>query len=248
MKSQSLKNLSFFLVNVLGIFFWLYFVFHRRFAEIHIQIPGIHLPIFVGEILLAICFCFVVVKWLLQKPQFHRTFILIVLYGLWLVVKVLQGYFVDGPLALRNAALFYYPAFILIGYQLYKDCQLRQWYIYLLLFFIAATQIRFNDLGGYVVLPLALLYVALSLKIANRWTKIAFFVALLFLFSFKDIFDGSRSHMIGIFVSLGYLSLAFCTLIIQSQRRPLLIATIVFIVAAGSFGLYKFAFHRPKSP
>ena len=34
----------------------------------------------------------------------------------WLLSKALAGYLSGGLLALRNAALFYYPLFALVGY------------------------------------------------------------------------------------------------------------------------------------
>jgi len=81
-----------------------------NFAEIHLAVPGLDFPVFIGEIVLILCGLLVVsmgpVRFLRLMTRPWPLFALG--FGLWILVKALTGYAVYGPLALRHAAMFYY--------------------------------------------------------------------------------------------------------------------------------------------
>lgn len=88
----------------------------RVFAQLHITLPFLDFPVFVGELLLVCCFLllFIKHKTVGLKLNFQRNkgvVLFLFFYGTFVLVKALYGYFHHGPLALRNAALFYYPYF-----------------------------------------------------------------------------------------------------------------------------------------
>jgi hypothetical protein len=111
---------------------YLFLVFRSAFAEMNVNFPttGFHIPllpfpIFVGEIAL-IAFGLI---WLIDnRPQLW-----LVVYALWVLLEAAWGYIHIGPYALRNAALFYYPAFAVITYT--YGVNQKRFKLYSILFF-----------------------------------------------------------------------------------------------------------------
>ena len=114
--------IDFFGLCSIGVLSLGYVEFVRGFAEQHIQFPFLNFPIFVGEILLFLCFALFVVKYRYKGHLKHFTswHYLIFFYLVFVILKAIHGYFTHGPLALRHAALFYYPAFAVFGYSFFR--------------------------------------------------------------------------------------------------------------------------------
>ena len=111
----------------LSIFYLLYSMFGSTFAELNIQLPFLDFPIFVGEVLLGVCLAILLInrrEWWKELNLKYRWAIII--FICWLLVKAVHGYLTFGPLAFRNAALFYYILFALISYVFFKKFRLSQ--------------------------------------------------------------------------------------------------------------------------
>ena len=121
---------------ILGIGCYLYSIFGSDFAEANIQLSFLNFPIFVGEILLAICLILLLIKWKVISLRFNHLHYLLFVYCGFLLFKVFYGYSHWGPLALRHAALFYYPFFAVIGYYFYNESFFRSYKIKTILLMI----------------------------------------------------------------------------------------------------------------
>lgn len=97
-------------------------LFISKFAEIHLKIPGLNFPIFIGEILLFTCIVLVFVKGGRRLFKTKKVSVPVLLIGLFcfILIKAFWGYVWWGTLALRNAALFYYPFFAFLAYYFYR--------------------------------------------------------------------------------------------------------------------------------
>ena len=95
-------------------------IFFSAFAKIHLTVTSLPFPIFIGEILLFICFAFFLKVSRDAKLFSQRSILLLGLYFAWVIFKSLINYCYDGPLTARNAALFYYPIFAVFAYCFYQ--------------------------------------------------------------------------------------------------------------------------------
>jgi len=103
-----------------------YALYSRYFAQLNLKLPFFDFPVFIGEILLGMCLLLLAVKWFLFGSQINASRKKLYISGiagymLFLMVKTAAGYVSFGPLALRNAALFYYPLFALIAFEFYDE-------------------------------------------------------------------------------------------------------------------------------
>lgn len=109
-------------LGLLGAYAFLSSFLINHFAELHVTIPRLPFPIFVGELLFGICLVLTVLVWragaLPPFPAWIRW--ALGALGLFVLLKAAVGYWRWGPLALRNAAMFYYAFFALFGSALYE--------------------------------------------------------------------------------------------------------------------------------
>ena len=118
-KERLSKIIDWIALCVLGIFCYLYSIFYSYFAELNIQLPFLDFPVFMGEILLGFLAVLFLLKLKTTPVRFNRWHYLLLVYLLFILVKAFYGYLKWGPLAFRNAALFYYPFFAVSGYYFY---------------------------------------------------------------------------------------------------------------------------------
>ena len=111
-KEEKIKYIDYAGMYAIGLWCFFYILFKAYFAEIFIKLKFLNFPIFMGEILIPFCILLLLVKWWLERPKIDGPFILCLVYLMFVVIKGLAGYFEYGPLAFRNAALFYYLIFI----------------------------------------------------------------------------------------------------------------------------------------
>jgi len=197
-------QLDCFILIVIGIFSLLYSVFFVNFAEVHIQLPFLNFPIFVGEFLLAFCFIALLIKWKITKQRFTLGHYLLFAYVTFFIFKAMYGYIKWGPLALRHSALFYYPLFAVIGYYFYNPKMFRPVikiflaYVFLLMIW----QHRFHDYFLITYIALALL---LILEFDKMWHRYIFLALLLIVIPYSKFFQPNRSFIVGFFSSLFFL-------------------------------------------
>ncbi len=225
------QNIDFIGLGSAGIVCFLYSLFWSNFAELHIALPFLDFPIFVGEILLFWCIVLLALKWKTAGFKFDRKYWLLVLYGVWVLYKAAHGYFEWGPLALRNAALFYYPFFAFAGYHFYRKDFFNQKVIYMLFIILAAAKIAAGaSFIYYFSTPYLMLSIFLILKMQVKKIRYLAFATLIYSFSFKDFFDGSRSFLIANFAVLLFLFFAYVFGVLKIRRIIKISGLISFLL------------------
>jgi len=219
----------------------MYSIFTSSFAELHIQLKFLEFPIFIGEILLSACLIFLIIRWitLYKGDQLHLTrwHYFSLLYVIWVLIKAFHGYVTYGPLAFRNAALFYYPWFLMIGFYLYPNIKFSETgklICLLILMFLLIELVRSYYIWAYLALS-----VVIALHLENKWIKrigISIFMCMTFL-KFKYFFVGSRSHVVGMIVVFLFLvSFGIPILVNKFKTRTIILATfLITIVFVGGF-------------
>ena len=196
-----------FILVLIGSFF--YTVKRSDFAEISIQLPFLTFPIFIGEILLGVCLMLLLIKWIMSPPQFKSVQIFLFgFYVIWILGRALPGYFSYGPYALRNAALFYYPFFALIGYCVHRKEFFNQVTIILLLLSIILTGIL-KSYFGYFVMAYYLVYWILVFNLENKWLRYSAMALFFVLFPLNILFIDGRAFAVGAFIAILYLIFMF---------------------------------------
>ncbi|MCB9771895.1 MAG: O-antigen ligase family protein [Candidatus Omnitrophica bacterium] len=227
-------------LTLLGLSCYLYSIFSRNFAEWYIQIPKLDFPIFIGEIVLFTSSVLIITaNYRTLLPKLPKWLWLLLAYGLWLLTKTILGYCYGGPLALRTAALFYYPLFALIGYWVF-DTKFFQGKTLIVLFTILVGSLLLNKVDLYYIFTYGMLVLAMSIGIKNKWFKILGFATIAFQFFFLQVFwANSRSHMVGITLGSFFLLCYFLYLKANvTSKIRIGIATIsigIFILCAIQF-------------
>jgi len=205
----------------IGIFSLGYIVIVRPFAELNIQLPFLNFPIFIGEILLLICLCLFVLKGNVQLNKKHYW---IIGYFVFVIVKALYGYVIFGPLALRDAALFYYPAFIIFAISFYR----RNFFDYekggliiAIIVFLFVSQLY----DGYWLLTCISLALILSYTYPIKTIRYLLFGTLFLTIPYVAFFATSRMMLLANFVTSIYLVIGL--FLILKVKKPIKIGIVV---------------------
>ena len=188
---------------ILGVFCLLYSIQSKAFAEIHVEPAFLDFPIFVGEWLLLFCILLaVVIFWIGPKTNKSPLFLLLLYLG-WLLVKTFVGYKEGGPLALRNAALFYYPFFAVASYSFYHESFFRnEGWLWILLLSSVDVLVHFNF--SYL-LPALILYLTFIDTLPQTLLKaMALFIFPLLFYRHPELLNNGRAHFIGMCAVLFY--------------------------------------------
>ncbi len=185
-------------LSLIGVFCLCYAVFISRFSELHINLKFLNFPIFVGELLLGCCLILFFIRYRLSPFRLESWHYAMLAYTSWVLVKAFWGYISYGPLAFRNAALFYYVLFAVIAYYFFRKEWFSQKIIIGLLIILAAIKITL-EFSPYFLLTSLGLFLVLLLSVKNKWFK-CIFLALFFYFLlhfsfFKDSKSGLMSNM-----------------------------------------------------
>jgi hypothetical protein len=108
-----------------------YVLFGASFAQLRLEFSFLNFPIFIGEILLGLTSLLFIVKSVVLMPDTHsssrqkwelgRWGWILGAYLFFILLKAFCGYHAWGPLAFRDAALFYYPFFAVFGYSFWSQ-------------------------------------------------------------------------------------------------------------------------------
>ena len=213
-----------------------YVLLKRDFAKIHLDLPFLNFPVFIGEILLLLYVLLLALRWI-EQSFFNCFYLFALAYFIWLEIKTINGYLTWGPLALRHAALFYYPFFFLVGYTFFSRAAFTRPVI-LSLFSIIIGIFLYGHYDIYWTLTLACLGLTLILGVkTKKWViRMALVLALttpyVFLFKIpRMMFVANTASLLFLMGSLWYL--------LEIKRSVKI--TIVAVLAVGILiGSYKF--------
>jgi len=96
-------------------------IYTKTFAQLNVRLPFLDFPIFTGEILIGICIVLFGFYRMIERPKFSIWDAGVLGIVGWILIKAIHGYWIYGPLALRNAALFYYVLFAFLGYHFFRN-------------------------------------------------------------------------------------------------------------------------------
>lgn len=191
---------------LIGICCYFYSIYAADFAELNVQLPFLDFPIFIGEILLFICVLLMGILFFKSPPRLNDPVsIAVIFYGAWVLLKALTGYLSMGTLSLRNAALFYYPFFALIGYIIFErefwkgrgGCVV---FIGILVILLAA---KINDFYIFTYSMLALAYAA---RANLTWVRLAVVLIVAWhWYHSRFLLCSARSHLLGIAAAVIFL-------------------------------------------
>ena len=221
----------------IGLFSLGYVLFSRLFAELHIQLPFLDFPIFVGEILLFICWLLFLAKYSHNSQTLTKWHYLIICYFVFVVIKAMYGYLKWGPLALRDSALLYYPAFIIFGYAFYR----KEFFDGKRCFLVCLIVLIF--IGGrfyeYWALTLAILAFILLKTYPRKIIKFLMLLVLFMLIPYDKFYETSRMMIVSNFASGMYLAGIAPVFLVRRKRWRL----VLFMLMGGlvTLGLFKFA-------
>lgn len=227
----------------LGIFSLGYIVTLKGLAEKHIQLPFLNFPIFVGEILLFVCLVLFLAKYINNPPKVIKWWhYLIFCYFIFVIIKALHGYLVwdSSPLALRHAALVYYPAFAVFGYSFYRRdfFSTRNCLILILLVAVVFIFGKYKDSG---LLTLMFLGVILIKAHPDETLRLLMFLVFLVIVPYKAFFHTARMTIVSNFLSGLYLASTFPLILNISKRFKLGLAILIGGIVM--FGMLKTADH-----
>lgn len=212
-----------------------YSLFNRSFAQVHLQLPFFPFPVFIGEILFAVCFFLWIGKEIIRgfqflKPSLSRRLMGVAVFGTFIFLKAFTGYLEYGSLALRNAALFYYAFFAWLAASFYNKKFFNPRLTALLLFYLLTSLVirPFHCytyfMFSYIFLSLALMSRIRARKI--RWPLVAF---LLLFLPYLTIFNSSRANILACVVGLGTF------LILKLIQNMVKIRPLRIIISGGFF-------------
>jgi len=210
-----------------------------NFSERHLTVPSLGFPVFIGEMLLAACLLLWAVKYWrhgMTLTRWHKAFFV---YFVFIVCKALWDFGGWGPLAFRNAALFYYTIFALFGYSFYKKEYFQGKWVYGILAVCMFLTSRFWDCG-YFWYTAFILAVVLIMTVRPVKGKLLLSAVLLGLLQYPAIFAGSRTHLMSVLTALLFLTVIFVAYFLKvSPKAKVWIACCA--LAAVLAGVYVFA-------
>ncbi len=216
-----------------------YVMFSRTFAEFAIQVSFLDFPVFVGEIFLFLCGALFLMKILWgSKLLTKKTAFLLMIYGVFVLTKAALGYQHYGPLALRNAALFYYPFFGLCAYCFYRQDFFDATKTLLLsLFIINIFALRLVE--DYWILVLVFLAVILIKAYPLKYVRWALLMGLALSVPYKKLIQTSRMMIVGNIAGVGVVCLLLYRLVDwpKNQKRAWALSILagagIFIATQG---------------
>lgn len=231
---EIIKNIG---LSLLCIFSLGYSLFHRSFAELHVQPSFLDFPLFIGEILLIICFVLSLFVIDFRNPQRWHWAMLV--FYIFVLAKAFYGYFQWGPLAFRHAALFYYPIFILFGALFYKRDFFSEFFkIILISFFLIIFLTRWPMPYWFFTVGSIVFILCLSLK--NKKVRYFCLFLLFIFFPYFSLMTASRNILLGNVFGIIFLVTALLAINRMKYRYKIVagVSMIIFVF----FVMFKYSF------
>jgi len=217
---------------LIGSVCYLYSLYGSSFAELNIKFPFLDFPVFIGEFLFLLCFLITLFFYRTRLDLVEqRVLVVCVVYIVWVLFNALWGYYLFGPISLRNAALFYYPLFSLFGYILLEQNLAKsQWPKALAIFLL--FNLYFLPITNYFIIVYCILAFGFFWHLRQSLLKfLGITLVFIYIINSKIIFDGPRSHIIGIIFMLTFLLLYFLCGIIRVKRNIKMgVAAVICII------------------
>jgi len=220
--SKIANAIDFFVLTAIGLLSFGYILWGRLFAELHIQLPFLDFPVFIGEIFLFICCGLSIVKFQTNPRTLNKYEYIFIGFLIFIILKALYGYVLWGPLALRNAALFYYPLFAVLGYYHFQKSFFnseKSFMIFLLIIFSLVNK----DYTQFWILTCFLLGIILAKSHPQNKVRLLMMGVLFLVMPYSKVFDTSRMMVVANFLGLLFLISMFYVIVHWPKRRKLVV-------------------------
>lgn len=207
MPPEIINSAGFLLTGLLSL---TYIIFEITFAELHISFKFFDFPVFIGEILFLFCGILYITKSDLKNDKIRKLDYILCIYFLFVVIKAGWGYVKWGPLALRHAAMCYYPLFAVFSFSFFESRYLKNKYALAFLLILLLAAICFSANTNYKFICF-ILGIALIKAFPKGAVKYALLTGFLLFTPYKSFFSGLRtmwvSNIVSIAVAIFLLSL-----------------------------------------
>ena len=231
-----LSQMTFIVIAVMSL---CYSIWIRKFAKVHIDIPFVKIPLFVGEMLFAVCALLWVCQRRLMKLPWRNWEKVVGVYLAWLLFKVVVG-LKGGPLALRHAALFYYPLFALFTFTAFQReiLQVLSDRVLAGVFFIMVLVRLGTGFSGEYFFPYMICFAIVILSLLRGWWKALGLIFLLTCYPLPDLLMESKSYVLGHVIAVMFILSYFCLLLPGRLRTKMLVLVCCLAVLAVGFARY----------
>jgi len=231
-------NVEFIGLILIGVIILAYAVFSKSFAELHLKLPFLDFPIFVGEILLLLCLILFCMKFQKNPQTLKKWHYWVIAYFIFVIIKALYGYLAWGPLALRHAALLYYPVFAVFGYAFYQrdffDEKIRALLLFLIVMILVIGKMHVNWPPTLMIAGLILIR-----KISFKTVRLVAFLIFLTIVPYSRFFLTSRMMIVANLLSGLYLIVTLPMII--RVKKGLKLVIVLLIAGVTLFALFNIA-------
>ncbi len=237
-----IKVIDYVLLTAVLVFSLLYVVEMREFAEIAVRLPSLSYPIFIGEFILIFCGCLLLIKFGLQRVRWNHWHSIIVICFCFIMIKAAVGYVHWGPLALRDAALFYYFAFAIISYYAFRLEYFSPpliYFIFIVLWSISAA----GMCGTQWFLGTLVLGLITARNIPNWRLGLVMAALILLTAPYKNFIYAPRMMILGNFIAIIFF---LCVSTIFIPKRPAVKWTAILLLILG-LSVWLFGFSRTRA-
>ncbi len=224
--------LDMFMLFLIGACCFLYSLLNKNFAEIRLELPFLPVPLFIGEFLLGTCIALSLLKWFLSSPRkLTKQQIAILIYFGFVTLKLLFGFWKYGPLAFRHAAMFYYPLFIPIVYDIFvsNDFFNRNFFVYFkaLVFVASLVSVHFFHLH-FFIFSYIVFVISIILSIRSRKIRIALLLFALLVIPWDYIYYYAKTvYVAATLAVLFFIITAMSLLNIKAIYKFLILAAML---------------------
>lgn len=221
-------------LSAIGLVCFSYSLFYERFAKLHLDIPLVKAPLFIGEFTFLVCASLFIYKWMINGNRVNALAWIFIIYCGFIEFKIISGYLKWGPLALRHAVLFLYPLFAVFSYSFFKKEYIKKYL--LLLYLIIASIFLFYSFHEYFSTTGLVLATVLIQSYPKRITRYFLYLFLFIKAPLDSIFNTSRAFILGNMLALGYIFFFALLLIKIKTGHKILLG--IFITLLIFLGLY----------
>jgi len=195
-----------------------YVLFGSTFAQMRLEFSFLNFPVFIGEILFCFSLLLLIFKIVLGKQELGRWGWILGAYFLFILVKAFGGYFHWGPLAFRDAALFYYPFFIVFGYSFWSydlgGDKIRRLFVAMIL-----TIFILHQFSPFWSCSLIIIGVILALQAKDLQERMIILAAILIAAPYEMVFDVSiRTIFLSSLITVIFIGVIIFIIFCRDQR------------------------------
>lgn len=243
LKASVVQAIDYIIVIVLSAFCLKYITYSgRSFAETSVQFSFLNFPVFVGEFLSIGCMFLFFMRITFSNISFRLWHFTALLFFCFMLTKAICGYQHWGPLALRDAALFYYVGFAMMSYVCYRADFFNKWMI--LILYAALIWLVFDSqFNEYWLMPRIFMGLVLAHQFPNRRVGVLMALGVLLLTPYQYFLDTSRSVILGNFIAVSFVLILWPAVVDRKMRILFVGGSVLILTILGAY-IFHFSGYR----